>query len=629
MKKRKIAAALLAVSMLAGLFAGCSKTTNLTTEKFISACEKMGLKEFDFDGEFPSTRDVEKGFYMASDAKETEDLLEDSMGNSLEEISAAAGLSDIVNSDSVKSLGIAVKVDGYKDLKKVHLDELEDLELDGAIAIQMTLDDNYSEDFSEYISDMLDMYDISTDDLTDKEFYTSKNESYLRLHLNVADFMQLVLDNDDITTFAEAGMSDDLEDVIGNLTGDAALSVEVHGTNVLVVAGFSVNKDPDILKDFIKKFGVSADPLKLPMNENFAGGIIDSLAEYLFASMLTDITDGGNNIPGNKNVTIGISMPTKDLQRWNQDGERMKEQLERNGFTVDLQYASNDTRTQAAQIEDMINSGCKLLIIAAIESSSLSAVLDMAASKNIPVIAYDRLIMDTENIDYYVSFDNYLVGVLQASYIISALDIDNNRGPFNIELTAGDPSDVNARLFYNGAYDMLSPYIASGNIKVVSGQTAFEDVATKNWTTENAKARAENIISAYYNVYPDGINIDAWLCSNDSTAWGVTQALESANYKGTYPIITGQDCDLVNVKNIINGKQAMSVFKDTRTLVDQTVEMAIEIVEGRVVDVNDTSTYNNGVKTVPSYLCEPVFVDKNNYKDILIDSGYYQESDLI
>ena len=321
---------------------------------------------------------------------------------------------------------------------------------------------------------------------------------------------------------------------------------------------------------------------------------------------------------------VGVSMPTKDLQRWNQDGDYIKSELEALGYEVDLQYAANDVATQVAQIENMINSGCDVLIIAAIESSSLGDALDMADEAGVAVIAYDRLIYESNDVDYYVTFNNYMVGQLQGDYIADALELYKNPGPFYIEITAGDPGDNNAFLFYQGAMDALSYYIDNGQLVVVSGQTDFEDVATASWSTENSQTRAEQIINLYYS---DGTQIDAWLCSNDSTALGVENAL-AANYTGPYPIITGQDCDIANIKNMLDGKQAMSMFKDTRTLAYQAVVMADEILSGQVVEVNDTVTYDNGSIVVPTYLCYPVVVDINNYYEILIDSGYYTEYDL-
>ena len=302
----------------------------------------------------------------------------------------------------------------------------------------------------------------------------------------------------------------------------------------------------------------------------------------------------------------------------------MKNVLEAAGYTVDLQYASNDVQTQLSQVENMISEGADVLVIAAIEGSSLGEALTMAKDEGIPVIAYDRLLMESDAVSYYATFDNYMVGTVQGTYIKNTLDLDNAAGPFNLEITAGDPGDNNAGYFYQGAVDVLKPYIDSGKLVVKSGQIAFDDVATPTWATETAQNRAENILSSFY---ADGSNVDVWLCSNDSTALGVENAL-AANYSGTYPIITGQDCDIANTKNMIAGKQSMSVFKDTRTLAAQVVKMVGQILKGETVDVNDTETYNNNVIVVPSYLCEPVFADVNNYKELLIDSGYYTEDQL-
>ena len=321
---------------------------------------------------------------------------------------------------------------------------------------------------------------------------------------------------------------------------------------------------------------------------------------------------------------VGVSMPTKDLQRWNQDGDNMQKELEAAGYEVELQYASNDPSTQLNQIKTMIGNGADVLVIAAIEGDSLGEALDMAAEYEIPVIAYDRLLMNSDAVSYYATFDNYMVGTVQGTYIKDTLDLDNAEGPFNMEATAGDPGDNNAGYFFQGAIDVLQPYIDEGKLVIPSGQIAFEDVATPQWKTETAQSRAENILSSYY---ADGTNVDVWLCSNDSTALGVETAL-AANYSGEYPIITGQDCDIENTKNMIAGKQSMSVFKDTRTLASQVVKMVGQILNGEEVDVNDTETYDNGVVVVPSYLCEPVFADANNYKELLIDSGYYTEDQL-
>lgn len=324
--------------------------------------------------------------------------------------------------------------------------------------------------------------------------------------------------------------------------------------------------------------------------------------------------------------TVGVCMPTKDLQRWNQDGANMKKELEDAGYVVDLQYANNEIAQQVNQIENMITSGVDVLVIASIDGGSLGTVLADAKKSDIPVIAYDRLIMETDAVSYYATFDNYMVGTIQGEYIVEALDLENQAGPFNIELFTGSPDDNNARYFFGGAMDILNPYIDSGKLVVVSGQKAFEEVATLNWSTEAAQSRMENLITAYY---ADGTKLDAVLSSNDSCAIGITNALVNAGFnKDNFPVLTGQDCDITATKNIIAGLQSMSIFKDTRTLATQVVKMVDAIMSDKEVPVNDTETYDNGTGIIPTYLCEPVFADINNYEELLIDSGYYTEDQL-
>lgn len=321
---------------------------------------------------------------------------------------------------------------------------------------------------------------------------------------------------------------------------------------------------------------------------------------------------------------VGISMPTESLQRWNSDGNRMKSYLEVLGYEVDLQFAGNDIATQNSQIQSMIDNGCDALVIASIDGAALSQVLSIAKEKNIGVFAYDRMIYDSDAVSYYSTFDNYYVGCLQGEYIRDNLKLDSTDGPYYMEIFAGDPSDSNAALFYCGAMDVLRPYIDSGKLVVRSGQTEFSDVATSAWRSENAQSRMETILAGYY---ANGEVLDAVLCSNDTTALGVTYALGTC-YTGTYPIITGQDCDLINVRNILEGKQSMSIFKETYVLADRTVTMVSLYLDGGEVPVNDTTTYNNGAKTIPAFLVESTVVDINNYHEILIDTGYYSEDDL-
>jgi len=325
---------------------------------------------------------------------------------------------------------------------------------------------------------------------------------------------------------------------------------------------------------------------------------------------------------------IGVAMPTQSLQRWNQDGANMKAKLEEKGYKVDLQYANNDVNTQIQQLENMITKKCKVLVIASIDGSALTEVLRKAAENNIKVIAYDRLIMNSEHVDYYATFDNFQVGVIQGKYIEEKLGLKTNAGPFNIELFAGSPDDNNAYFFNGGAMSILQPYIDEGKLIVPSKQTEFTTIAIHGWDSADAQARMDNLITAHY---AGGRKLDAVLSPNDSLAIGIVTSLKNAGY-GTadkpFPVITGQDCDKANVIAMINGEQSMSIFKDTRTLAAQVVDMVEAIMKGEEAPVNDTKTYNNGVKYVPSFLCEPVYADVNNYKELLIDSGYYTEADL-
>ena len=328
--------------------------------------------------------------------------------------------------------------------------------------------------------------------------------------------------------------------------------------------------------------------------------------------------------PAEEAQLIGVAMPTKDLQRWVQDGDNMKSQLEAAGYTVDLQYAANDIPTQVSQLQNMIANGCKVLVIASIDGSALGTVLEEAKAANIPVIAYDRLIMGSDAVTYYATFDNWDVGVKQGTHIVKALDLENQAGPFNIEFITGDPGDNNINFFFDGAISVLQPYIDSGKLVAQSGQYEKMTVATEGWATDKAQARFETILGTYYADQP----LHAVLASNDSTAMGVINALDSSYNNDVWPVVTGQDCDIANMPHIINGKQAMSVFKDTRTLASKVVEMVDAICKGAEPPINDTETYNNNVKVVPSFLCEPVAGTIDNYKELLVDSGYYTAEQL-
>jgi len=334
--------------------------------------------------------------------------------------------------------------------------------------------------------------------------------------------------------------------------------------------------------------------------------------------------------PAKNAVKVGVAMPTKSLQRWNQDGSNMKKELEKAGYKVDLQYANNDIALQTQQIENMVTKGNQILVIASIDGSALKGVLDTAKKAGIQVIAYDRLIMNSDAVTYYATFDNYKVGTLQGDYLVDKLNLKNRSkaDPAYIEFFTGSPDDNNINFFFGGAMDVLKPYLDNGALVCRSGQTSKAQCATQNWSTEKAQARMEALIASQ-KYGPTGTKLDAVYSSNDSCAQGITNALVAAGYtSANFPIVTGQDCDKPSVKNMIAGTQAMSVFKDTRTLATQVVKMVDAIAKGTVPPINDRQTYDNGTGVIPSFLCEPVFGDKSNYKQLLIDSGYYKEADL-
>ncbi|MUL40240.1 sugar ABC transporter substrate-binding protein [Streptomonospora sp. PA3] len=328
-----------------------------------------------------------------------------------------------------------------------------------------------------------------------------------------------------------------------------------------------------------------------------------------------------------ENGTIGIAMPTKSSDRWVADGRNMVKQFEKAGYGTDLQYAEDVVEDQVSQIENMITRGVDALVIAAIDGEALTDVLQMAADNDIPVIAYDRLIRGTENVDYYATFDNFQVGVLQASYIEEALNLKEEEGPFTIELFGGSPDDNNAYFFYDGAMSVLQPYIDEGKLEVRSGQTEMDQIATMRWSGAKAQSRMDNLLSSHYS----NEQLDAVLSPYDGISIGVISSLKAVGYGSDdrpLPVITGQDAELASVKSIIAGEQTQTVFKDTRELAEVAVNMTDSVLKGEKPEVNDTESYDNGKKVVPAYLLEPVSVDKDNYKEVLIDSGYYSESEL-
>ena len=280
--------------------------------------------------------------------------------------------------------------------------------------------------------------------------------------------------------------------------------------------------------------------------------------------------------------TVGIAMPTQSLERWNRDGSYLKEQFESRGYSTELVLSDNKIEQQVKDLENMIADEVDLLVIAAIDGESLSQVLADAKDAGIPVIAYDRLIMNTDAVSYYVSFDNYTVGTLQGQFVVDQLDLDNVDGPFNIEFTAGDPADNNAGFFFNGAYDVLKPYIEAGKLNVVSGQTQFDQVATAQWNTETAMKRFQNILASYYS---DGTVLDVALCSNDSTALGVAQAIETDYAGDNTVLVTGQDGDEANLANIVDGKQTMTVYKAVANEAVATLDLGDALLNGETPEV--------------------------------------------
>src|SRR6202051_4949043 len=323
--------------------------------------------------------------------------------------------------------------------------------------------------------------------------------------------------------------------------------------------------------------------------------------------------------------SIGIAMPTKSSARWIDDGNDIVKVLKERGYGTDLQYAEDDIPNQLAQVENMVTKRAKVLVIAAIDGTTLSDVLKQAKDKGITVIAYDRLIRDTPNVDYYATFDNFQVGVLQAQSIEQGLKLREGQGPFNIELFGGSPDDNNAYFFYNGAMSVLQPYIDSGKLVIASHQTGMDKVSTLRWDGATAQARMDNLLSAFYS----GKRVDAVLSPYDGSSIGILSSLKGFGYgSGTMPmpIVSGQDAEVPSIKSMLRGEQYSTIFKDTRDLAKVTADMVDAALSGKTVTVNDATTYKNGVKVVPSYLLKPVVVDKSNWEKILIDGGYYKKA---
>jgi putative multiple sugar transport system substrate-binding protein len=343
----------------------------------------------------------------------------------------------------------------------------------------------------------------------------------------------------------------------------------------------------------------------------------------------TDTAASGSS----KGALIGVAMPTKTSERWIKDGDAIKTDLEKLGYKVDLEYGDDKIPQQVQQISNMLTKGVKVLIIASIDGTALSDQLDQAAKSGVKVIAYDRLINGNKNVDYYTTFDNYKVGIDQATSLLTGLGVvdkdgkdTGKKGPFNIELFAGSPDDNNATFFFNGAMDTLKKYIADGTLVVKSGQTGFTQVATLRWDPATAQKRMQNLIASTYS---NGEKVQGILSPYDGLSIGIISALTSSGYAtNALPIITGQDAEAASVKSIIAGQQYSTIYKDTRQLGKEAVKMTDALLNGKTPEVNDTKSYNNKVKVVPTFLFQPTVVTKDNYKSVLIDGGYYTEADL-
>ena len=348
----------------------------------------------------------------------------------------------------------------------------------------------------------------------------------------------------------------------------------------------------------------------------------------LIASVALGISMFASQAIAETKGVVGISMPTKTSTRWISDGETMEKLFKDAGYEPDLQFADDDIPNQLAQIENMVTKGAKVLVIGAIDGTTLSDILQKAADAGVKVIAYDRLIRDSGNVDYYATFDNFQVGVLQATSLVDGLKAKfPDTKPWNVELFGGSPDDNNAFFFYDGAMSILQPMIDSGEIVVKSGQQGMEQVGTLRWDGTVAQARMENLLSSTYT----DAKVNGVLSPYDGLSIGILSALKGVGYGSgdmVMPVVTGQDAELPSVKSILADEQYSTVFKDTRDLAKATVELVDTVLSGNKPEGLDEKTYNNEVKVVPSILLTPYEVDATNYQKLVVDSGYIKAEDL-
>ncbi|MEO8827368.1 sugar-binding protein [Lapillicoccus sp.] len=309
------------------------------------------------------------------------------------------------------------------------------------------------------------------------------------------------------------------------------------------------------------------------------------------------------------NSLIGVALPQKTSENWVLAEGLFNDGLKKAGFTPDVQFANGGVSEQQNQIQSMVTKGAKVIVVGAIDGSQLGTQVKAAKASGATVIAYDRLLLNTNDVDYYVAFDNFKVGQLQGQALLDGMKAKKPNGPYNIELFAGSPDDANAKVFFDGAMDILKPKIADGTLKVVSGQTDFNQAVTQGWKAENAQKRMDTLISANYT----STELDGVLSPNDTLARAILQSVNQAGKP--VPIVTGQDSEVESVKSIMAGVQYSTINKDTNKLVAQTITMLQALQKGDKPETNDTKSYNNGVKVVPAFLLPPVIVTKANAKE--------------
>ncbi len=305
-------------------------------------------------------------------------------------------------------------------------------------------------------------------------------------------------------------------------------------------------------------------------------------------------------------ATIGVALPQKTSENWVLAEGLFNDQLKAAGFKPIVQFANGGVSEQQNQIQAMVEQGAKVIVVGAIDGSQLGTQLKAAKDSGATVIAYDRLLKNTDAVDLYIAFDNFKVGVLQGQALLQGLAARKGPGPYNIELIAGSPDDANSTPFFEGAMSVLQPKIDDGTLVVKSGQTTIEQVATQGWKAENAQKRMDTVLAGNYA----DANLDGVLSPNDTLARAALTSVKQAGKD--VPVITGQDSEVESVKSIMAGEQYSTIYKDTRELVAQTVKTVQDLQQGKQAEVNDTKSYDNGVKVVPAYLLTPIIVTKDN-----------------